>query len=269
MMNRLLLPIFCLVAMIAVGCSDDVEQSVKKSVVVDFEGEAWKGLVASNSSSFDFMTEDYIWEESLTSLSARPKFATSEWGSYYGGGCTVSNYGSGDLQSKGSYEYDLYVYKAAEQDSRTGCGAGGSDNFLVFYDNLESLTTVVDNDCDPELYFSDGKPRTIKSCKINSTAYFVNIVENGNAFSPKLREGEQIDVYATGIDSTGSLTARVQFTLATYGSTVKEWTTWDLSALGEVVKVQFNIWGGNVDEYGMTTPKYFALDDIVVEWSDE
>lgn len=266
-MKRLFFFVFCVAAVVAAGCSDDVEESAPKQVVVDFEGGEWISKVASISSSFDFMTEDYVWEDALTSLTSRPMFATSEWGSYYGGGCTVSNYGSGNLAAQGSYEYDLYVYKAATEASRAGCGANGSDNFLVFYDNLESLTTVVDNDCDPELYFSDGKPRTIKSCKINSTAYFVNIVENGNAFSPKLREGEQIDIYATGIDSTGSLTARVQFTLATYGSTVKEWTTWDLSALGEVVKVQFNIWGGNVDEYGMTTPKYFALDDIVVEWT--
>ena len=266
-MKRLFFFVFCAAAVVAAGCSDDVEESAPKQVVVDFEGGEWISKVASISSSFDFMTEDYVWEDALTSLTSRPMFATSEWGSYYGGGCTVSNYGSGNLAAQGSYEYDLYVYKAATEASRAGCGANGSDNFLVFYDNLESLTTVVDNDCDPELYFSDGKPRTIKSCKINSTAYFVNIVENGNAFSPKLREGEQIDIYATGIDSTGSLTARVQFTLATYGSTVKEWTTWDLSALGEVVKVQFNIWGGNVDEYGMTTPKYFALDDIVVEWT--
>jgi hypothetical protein len=38
--------------------------------------------------------------------------------------------------------------------------------------------------------------------------------------------------------------------------------------LGEVVKVQFYILGGNTDDCGMTTPKYFALDDIVVEWTE-
>ena len=65
----------------------------------------------------------------------------------------------------------------------------------------------------------------------------------------------------------GNKTTTTSISLATYGSTVNEWTTWDLTALGEVVKVQFYIWGGNVDEYGMTTPKYFALDDIVVEWT--
>ena len=93
-------------------------------------------------------------------------------------------------------------------------------------------------------------------------------MENGNEFSPKLAEGEQIQVYATGFDSEGNTTATATFTLATYGSTVKEWTTWDLSSLGEVVKVAFNIMGGHSDDYGMTTPKYFALDDIKVKWQE-
>lgn len=252
--------------MIVAGCSDKADESAKNRAVVDFEGEAWKSVIASISSSFDFMTEDYQWEDAHSSLTSRPKFTVSEWGSFYGGGCTVSNYGSGDLAGRGSYEYDLYVYNAAADDSRAGCGAGGSDNFLVLYGNMESIATVVGVDCRPEIYFRDGKPRTIKSCKVNSTTYFVNIVENGNAFSPKLSEGEEITLYATGIDSAGNATATVTFTLASYGSTVKEWTAWDLSPLGEVVKVEFNILGGHTDDYGMTTPKYFALDDIVLEW---
>ena len=266
-MKRLFFFVFCAAAVVAAGCSDDVEESAPKQVVVDFEGGEWISKVASISSSFDFMTEDYVWEDALTSLTSRPMFATSEWGSYYGGGCTVSNYGSGNLAAQGSYEYDLYVYKAATEASRAGCGANGSDNFLVFYDNMASIASVVGADLRPEIFFRDGEPRTIKSCKINSTTYFVNIVENGNAFSPKLKEGEEIKVYATGFDSMGNKTTTTSISLATYGSTVKEWTTWDLTALGEVVKVQFYILGGPTDDYGMTTPKYFALDDIVVEWT--
>ena len=252
-----------------VACDENTTSlEIYKRATISFEGEAWESAIASNSSSFDYMTEDYVWEDAATSLTSRPKFTISEWGSYYGGGCTVSNYGSGDLAAQGSYAYDLYVYKEGAADSRTGCGAEGSDNFIVFYGNLESLATVMGVDCRPEIYFRDGKPRTIESCQINSTTYFVNIVENGNEFSPKLAEGEQIQVYATGFDSEGNTTATATFTLATYGSTVKEWTTWDLSSLGEVVKVAFNIMGGHSDDYGMTTPKYFALDDIKVKWQE-
>jgi hypothetical protein len=113
--------------------------------------------------------------------------------------------------------------------------------------------------------FADGKPRTIRECWVNSTSYFVNIAENGNAFSPAMKEGEEIRLYATGYDAQGREGRTVEFSFARKGALIKEWTRWDLASLGEVVSIKFNIKGGNTDEWGMTTPKYFAIDHIVVE----
>ncbi len=261
---------FLIAAVVAVACDENTTSlEIFKRVTVDFEGPAWSGVIATNSSSFDFMTEDYVWEDQTTSLSSRPKFTTSEWGSYYGGGCTVSNYGSGNLADKGSYAYDLYVYNSEAMDARTGCGADGSDNFLVFYGNLETLAAVVGVDCRPEIYFRDGKARIIEQCMVNTTTYFVNVVEYGNEFSPALTEDDDdIVISATGFDAEGRQTATAEFTLATYGSTVKQWTPWDLTSLGEVVRVSFNILGGHTDDYGMTSPKYFALDNISLKWQE-
>lgn len=255
-----------ILAAMAVGC--EKEQHPHPAVyTVGFEGEEWNEVIATNPSSFDFMTEDYVWSDAATTLTSRPKFTTSEWGSFYGGGCTVSNYGSGDLAEKGSYAYDLYIYKEGVADSRTGCGANGSDNFLVFYGNYdESLADEVD--CSAEIYFHDGKSRNIQGCMINSTTYFVNIVENGNEFSPKLNPGDEIKVYATGFAADGNETATVEFLLASGSHTTKRWTYWDLRPLGSVVKVRFNILGGNSNDYGMTTPKYFALDNIQFAWEE-
>lgn len=253
-----------ILAAMAVGC--EKEQHPHPAVyTVDFEGQEWNKFIATNSSSFDFMTEDYVWNDSGTSLTSRPKFTSSEWGSFYGGGCTVSNYGSGNMAEKGSYAYDLYVYKEGVDDSRTGCGANGSDNFLVFYGNFDE--EVADEvDCRPEIYFRDGKPRTIHSCDINSTTYFANIVENGNEFSPKLGPDDKIVVTATGFDADGNETASVEFVLATATLSTKKWTSWNLYELGAVVRVRFNITGGPRDDYGMTTPKYFAIDNLYVGW---
>ena len=41
-----------------------------------------------------------------------------------------------------------------------------------------------------------------------------------------------------------------------------------MSPLGGVVKVRFNILGGHSDDYGMTTPKYFAIDNIQFAWKE-
>jgi hypothetical protein len=36
-----------------------------------------------------------------------------------------------------------------------------------------------------------------------------------------------------------------------------------------VVSVRFNITGGPTDEWGMMSPRYFAIDDITIEWMKE
>ena len=73
-------------------------------------------------------------------------------------------------------------------------------------------------------------------------------------------------IHATGYDAAGAETATVSLSFAKKGQLIKSWTAWDLSALGEVVKVRFDMTGGPATEYGMTIPTYYAVDDVVVEW---
>ena len=49
---------------------------------------------------------------------------------------------------------------------------------------------------------------------------------------------------------------------------VTEWTKWDLSPLGKVVKVAFNFSASEDQKgsYGMNCPAYFAYDDVAVRW---
>lgn len=41
--------------------------------------------------------------------------------------------------------------------------------------------------------------------------------------------------------------------------------TEDLSSLGKVAKVRFNMTGGPDNGYGFSMPAYYALDDITIE----
>ena len=47
-----------------------------------------------------------------------------------------------------------------------------------------------------------------------------------------------------------------------------DWTKWDLTGLGKVVKVEFNLEAGDkgYGEYGLVIPGYFAYDDIAVQF---
>ena len=251
-------------SLVAMACSKDNEEPQREWITLDFEAATFSSKVATSPSSWSFVQEGYGWQDSATSLSHSSIFTNDYGYTLYGGGLTISNYNTCDVARFGSYEYDMYVYNVKNQDSRQGGGSGGSDNFLIAYGNFEPAIDA-QLDMRPAITFADGEPRMIKSCRVCATSYFVNIAENGNPFSPAMKEGEQIKIYATGYDASGREGKTVEMELARKGKIVKEWTTWSLSKLGEVVTVKFNICGGNTDEWGMTTPKYFAIDDIVVE----
>ena len=252
------------------SCSDDDGPQINR-VVVDFEGTEWSAFNAATlgkSYSSELMTEGYVWRDKATSLTMEPIFSAYEDYKFYAGGFSVSSYNTADCATYGSYEYDLYLYNSLSRNSTQGGGHNGSNNFIVGYGNLDSLVPE-EPDARPTLYFADGVARAIKGCYVASTSYFVNVANNGNAFAEKLGDNDEVKLYATGYDAAGRVTGQAEMSFARKGRLTTEWTAWDLSALGKVVKVQFNILGGPSTPYGMTTPKYFAIDDITIEWEQK
>lgn len=246
------------------SCSKEDDNESVATYTIDFEDETFQSKVATTPDTWTFMKEGYAWQEEQTTLSHSANFTFDYGYAMYSGGLTLSRYNTSDPAAKGTYESDLYVYNSKNEDSTTGGGYGGSNTFLVAYGNYEPAVDA-ELDMRPALTFADGKPRTIRECWVNSTSYFINIAENGNPFSPAMKDGEEIRLYATGYDAKGREGRTVEMSFARKGSLIKEWTRWGLSSLGEVVSIKFNIQGGNTDEWGMTTPKYFAIDNIVVE----
>ena len=257
--------LFFALALLAVACNNDKEDVHREWVTVDFEQGNFKQMAATSSSSWSFMKEGYNWIDPSTSLYHEAKFTNDYGYAMFGSGLVISSYNTFDVESFGTYESDLYVYHPSTPAYMTkGGGADGSDHFLISYGNYEPEVDA-ELDMRPAITFSDGKARMVKGCQVNCTTYFINVAEKGNPYSPALKDGEQIKIYATGYDAAGREGKTVEMTIARKGKIIKEWTAWDLTALGEVVSVKFNIKGGNTDEWGMTTPKYFAIDNIVVE----
>lgn len=256
---------YMLLAAGMVACEKENEENKPaETIVIDFEDVVFNDKVATNPATWTFMQEGYSWQDEATSLSHTSIFNNDYGYPIYGGGLTLSRYNTNDVERFSTYETDLYVYNAQNADSQSGGGAEGSNTFLVAYGNFEPEVDA-ELDMRPTITFANGTARKVMSCEINSTAYFVNIAQNGNPFSPAMKDGEEIKIYATGYDAEGREGKTISMSFARKGSIIKKWTKWDLSPLGKVVTVKFNIKGGNTDEWGMTTPKYFAIDNIVVE----
>ena len=204
---------------------------------------------------------DYRWKDNVTMLAS--EFPTN-YGTtcYWGGGHAVSNYVETDLK-KGDYMHQLAVPCA---DAVTGKGGhGGSSNFCVHFgykDNSSwNKTTAL-----PYIYFSDQKERAIESLYVAPTTYLLNVETNGNGLSAPAGEDDWIKLTAIGYTANGSVSGKAEFYLANKGGFVKEWTKWDLTSLGKVQRVEFNIGGSNDNGYGFSQPAYFAYDDVAVRF---
>ena len=57
-----------------------------------------------------------------------------------------------------------------------------------------------------------------------------------------------------------------EYFLAGSNGNIQEWTKWDLSSLGKVSKIEFNVAGDSDNGYGFSQPAYFCYDDVAVRF---
>jgi hypothetical protein len=157
----------------------------------------------------------------------------------------------------------------------TGGGAHGSDNYGVGFipidyetPTYETIPQVVTADV-----MSDSFNAEMEGLFITNTTYAYLDMHNGGWASKKFggESGDDEDWFKLtirGIDATGSYTSEtVEFYLAdfrfednTKDYIVDEWTWVDLTDLGPVVGLEFDLSSSDTGAYGMNTPSYFAVD---------
>ncbi len=185
---------------------------------------------------------------------------------YAGGGMAVSSYTVpfDDLEENNIYDYQVSV--------TTEGGHNGSENFCVAYNASE-----VDYDASGlfknTLCFSDGVPRVVDHMYVTIAAPTHYCITYGNSYSQAFDDDDFLKLVATGIKEDDTKTTPVEIMLAE-GADMKltDWTKWDLSALGEVVAVEFHMEEAQIDTWGPTsyyrTPFYFAFDDVAVRFTE-
>lgn len=106
---------------------------------------------------------------------------------------------------------------------------------------------------------------------ITNSAYTMNSIINGDAYSHKFEQGDWFKVIFTGHAASGA-TSTVEYYLADYRDSdpanhyaIKTWEWVDLSSLGEVTSITFAFEGSDTSVYGLNTPAYFCFDDLNVE----
>lgn len=120
-------------------------------------------------------------------------------------------------------------------------------------------------------------PATIEGMYVTNTTYAALSMLNGDAFAKKFggASGDDPDWFLLSIigkNDSGGATGTVDFYLADYqfennanDYIVDNWTFVDLTPLGDNVKsLEFALSSSDVGPWGMNTPAYFAMDNLMV-----
>ena len=187
---------------------------------------------------------------------------------YWSGGHAISNYNTGDIADYGGFNTQLTVYKKGVSGlSRTGGGHNGSNNFAVHYGYADNSGYGLSADALPALTFADGPERVIDHMYVTNTTYALNCYIDGNGLTAKIGPDDWVKLVATGYDTKGTKTGETVIYLCNGpDNIIMDWTKWDLSGLGKVAKVTFNVTGSSDNGYGFSQPAYFAYDDVAVRF---
>lgn len=199
--------------------------------------------------------------------------------SYWNGSDLSGGYTSGGIHFENVYDTDFASWSgfaaSTTTDSTTpgfgnqysnitGGGAGGSTGFGVAFGTARLVLPA---------------PQTVLGAAFTNTTYAALAMLDGDPFSKQFGgpSGDDPDFFRLnieGIDALGASTGVVELMLADYrfadpalDFVLDEWVFQDLSGLGLVKELRFELESSDVSVYGgveyVNTPVYFAIDDVV------
>ncbi len=251
------------------GWSSVVEKASKWSDVIDPVQQMGEMLYGENNGGGS--EQIYSWYDGGNT------FLFSElldaWGTYafYSGGEAVSHYCSKNYEDYGNYMYQLTVYRpnGSNEISTSGGGHNGSNNFCIHFGYIDDTGYGVAEV--PSVKFNDGVARVIDHVYVCLTTYLYNVLLNGNSLSGAMGDDGKFYVEARGFAKADDEqpTKKVSMCVADKNGIITDWTKWDLSGLGAIEKLEFNMYGegtGMDNNYGLSQPAYFAWDDMAVRF---
>ena len=161
-------------------------------------------------------------------------------------------------QYVGNYAVDQYRSAAG--------GAYEGQNFAVAYYSAPSSWFA--GYTSPITLTNSDEPQTVTGFYITNSVYTLDAILNGDYANPAFSEGDYLSLTVKGYNGS-TPTDQVVFYLADYRSTnaeehfaLTEWKWLDLSSLGAVTRIEFEMFTTKSDAYGFTTPTYFCLDNF-------
>ncbi|RCW30208.1 DUF4465 domain-containing protein [Marinilabilia salmonicolor] len=177
---------------------------------------------------------------------------------------TWHGFGISNIQSTKQTEEDIPEHSVYSSSS--------SENVFALAKHLNGPGQAI-----PVIKFNDDNHHRLKSIEINNTTLGVFMLKYGNENFPRMgfpvsTDPDWFKVTITGISASGEVTGSKDFYLADYRSDnpkrdyiVEQWTTVDLSEIGEVNQLQFFLSSNKTNDSGeMITPQEFCIDNLKI-----
>jgi len=195
-------------------------------------------------------------------------------GGFSSGGLAFNNvYTAFDAWEGWAYSNTVDISTAGflnQYSAMTGGGAAASETYAVAYNPAPGVATI-----------NIPSDRRLVSADFVNTTYAYLAIRDGDDGVPPEFGGPLVAEFTTGDHfllqisgyDEGGLIDTVPFYLADYSDytpgdndddfIVTEWTTVDLAPLAEATQLQFALSSTDVGDFGVNTPTYFAIDNIV------
>lgn len=202
--------------------------------VADFENiELQAENVLHLNASGTFESGDFVFQQEVN---------ISDWGTYYYGNI-VSNITSNKYNN--DYQNDM---------SAKG-GAFAGKNFVVWTGSYEGFDGI-----------SLKEAATVPGMYVCNTPWVVDAILNGDGMSDDdgapFGDNDYFTLTVTGFLKGVAAEKMVEVELAKGKNYIKDWTYVDLRPLGQIDALKFALTSSKKNAYGMTTPAYFALDNL-------
>ena len=127
---------------------------------------------------------------------------------------------------------------------------------------------------------AEAQDLLFQSLRVTNTTYAALSMLHGDSFAEKFERGsgegddsgDYFKLIIEGKDAGGASLGTVDFYLADYGGggstedyIVDTWTEIDISSLATAAKLEFSLESSDNGTWGMNTPGFFAVDDILLE----
>ncbi|MDR2129612.1 MAG: DUF4988 and DUF4465 domain-containing protein [Odoribacteraceae bacterium] len=261
------------VSITAIGKNATVNRSFAVSArdythLIDFEAARVADYLAGPTSYgenlYSSSASQYVgYDDAATGLFM---MVNESYGSYdfWSGGIAISRWN--DMETAGHLNQCSVYYR----DPVTGKGGyRGSSTFAVHYGNNNeqfwdgrTLVSFLDN----------GKEAIFDHFYVTNSTYTALSMKRGDPFAAahNYENKHWFKLIIEGIDKDGRSTGTVDFYLSDFRTPaspgiVTGWMPVDLTPLGKVTAIRFDMEGSDDNGYGVSTPVYFCFDNLAVK----